>query len=124
MCHCFMRGVFALCPLQKNRQFLAKARSGVLYLFSTVIMETACLPEPVEPAPSAPRRDRSAAARCAARQERAEREATIVSLLNRGFSGAEIADRNGVSERAMRKSIRILLARRAPAPPPSSWRFR
>jgi DNA-binding NarL/FixJ family response regulator len=59
-------------------------------------------------------RDRSAAARCAARQERAEREASIVSLLNRGFSVAEIADRNGVSERAMRKSIRTLLARRAP----------
>jgi DNA-binding CsgD family transcriptional regulator len=75
------------------------------------------LSEPVEPTPPAPRRDRSSAARSAARQERAEREARIVSLLNRGFSVAEIADRNGVSERAMRKSIRTLLARRAPAPP-------
>jgi DNA-binding CsgD family transcriptional regulator len=75
------------------------------------------LPEPVEPAPSAPRRDRSSAARSGARQKRAEREARIVSLLNRGVSVAEIADRDGVSERAMRKRIRTLLARRAPAPP-------
>jgi DNA-binding CsgD family transcriptional regulator len=75
------------------------------------------LPEPVEHAPSARRRDRSAAARSAARQRRAEREARIVSLLNRGVSMAEIADRDGVGERAMRKSIRTLLARRAPAPP-------
>jgi len=86
-------------------------------LFSIALPETAHLSEPVEPTPPAPRRDRSAAARSAARQERAEREASIVSLLNRGFSVAEIADRNGVSERAMRKSIRTLLARRAPAPP-------
>jgi hypothetical protein len=73
--------------------------------------------EPVEPAPSAPRRDRSPAARSAARQKRAAREARIVSLLNHGVSIAEIADRDGVGERAMRKSIRTLLARRAPAPP-------
>jgi DNA-binding CsgD family transcriptional regulator len=72
--------------------------------------------EPVEPAPSAPRRDRSPAARSAARQKRAAREARIVSLLNHGVSIAEIADRDGVGERAMRKSIRTLLARRA-APP-------
>ena len=73
--------------------------------------------EPVEPAPSAPRRDRSAKARCAARQRRAERDDAIVGLLNRGLSIAEIADRVGVGERGMRKSIRTLLARRAPAPP-------
>jgi DNA-binding CsgD family transcriptional regulator len=75
------------------------------------------LPEPVEPSPPAPRRDRSPAARRAARQRRAEREARIVSLLNRGVSVAEIADRDGVGERAMRKTIRTLLARRAPAAP-------
>jgi DNA-binding CsgD family transcriptional regulator len=75
------------------------------------------LSEPVEPAPPAPRRDRSRAARSAARQKRAEREAAIVGLLNRGLSIAEIADRVGVSERAMRMSVRTLLARRAPAPP-------
>ena len=73
------------------------------------------MPEPVEPA--RPRRDRSSAARRAARQKRAAREAGIISLLNRGVSVAEIADRNGVGERAMRKSLRKLLARRAPAPP-------
>jgi len=75
------------------------------------------MPEPAEPAPPAPRRDRSPAARRAARQRRAEREARIVSLLNRGVSVAEIADRDGVGERTMRKYIRTLLARRAPAPP-------
>jgi DNA-binding CsgD family transcriptional regulator len=75
------------------------------------------LSEPLEPNPPAPRRDRSRAARSAARQRRAEREAKIVDLLNRGLSIAEIADREGVGGRAMRKSIRTLLARRAPAPP-------
>jgi hypothetical protein len=86
-------------------------------LFSITTTETDPLSEPVEPAPPARRRDRSAAARRAARQRRAEREARIVDLLNRGVSVAEIADRDGVGERAMRKSIRTLLARRAPAPP-------
>ena len=75
------------------------------------------MPEPVEPSPSVPRRDRSRAARSAARERRAEREAGIVGLLNRGLSIAEIADRDGVSERVMRKTIRTLLVRRAPAPP-------
>ena len=74
----------------------------------------ACRTHPARPSPRSLGRG---AKRGAARQERAEREASIVSLLNRGFSVAEIADRNGVSERAMRKSIRTLLARRAPAPP-------
>jgi hypothetical protein len=75
------------------------------------------LSKPVEPSPPAQRRDRSRAARIASRQERAGREARIVNLLNRGFSVAEIADRNGVSERGMRKKIRAILARRAPQPP-------
>ena len=104
-------------PLSEKPTISCQGRSGVLYLFSIALPETAPSSEPVQPAPPAPRRDRSSAARSAARQERAEREARIVSLLNRGFSVAEIADRKGVSERAMRKSIRTLLARRAPAPP-------
>jgi hypothetical protein len=41
----------------------------------------------------------------------------IVGLLNRGVSIAEIADREGVSERGMRKYVRSVLARRAPQPP-------
>jgi hypothetical protein len=41
----------------------------------------------------------------------------IVGFLNRGVSIAEIAAREGVTERGMRKSIRGLLARRAPQPP-------
>jgi len=92
-------------------------QTDVLYLFCIALTETVRLSEPAESAPPAPRRDRSAAARRAARQERAERETAIVDLLNGGLSIAEIADRVGVSERAMRKSIRTLLARRAPAPP-------
>ncbi len=73
--------------------------------------------EPVEPAPPIVRRDRSLAARSAARRRTAEREMRIVGFLNRGVSIAEIAAREGVSERGMRKSIRGLLARRAPEPP-------
>ncbi len=86
-----------------------------------------CSPSPYRrpppcPSPSNPPRPRRAATarprrEAAARQRRAEREARIVSLLNRGVSVAEIADRDGVGERAMRKTIRTLLARRAPAPP-------
>ena len=41
----------------------------------------------------------------------------IISFLNRGVSIAEIAGREGVSERGMRKYVRALLARRAPEPP-------
>jgi hypothetical protein len=41
----------------------------------------------------------------------------IVGFLNRGVSIAEIAAREAVSERGMRKFIRGLLARRAPEPP-------
>jgi DNA-binding CsgD family transcriptional regulator len=73
------------------------------------------LPKPVESV--ALRRDRSPAARRMARRRKAEREMAIVSLLNRGVSIAEIADQEGVSERSMRKYVRALLARRAPAPP-------
>ena len=74
------------------------------------------LSQPVGPA-AALRRDRSPAARNAARQRKAEREMRIVGFLNRGVSIAEIAAREGVTERGMRKSIRGLLARRAPQPP-------
>ena len=41
----------------------------------------------------------------------------IVGLLNRGVSVAEIASREHVTERGMRKYVRGLLARRAPEPP-------
>ena len=51
------------------------------------------------------RRDRSAAARRAARLERAERAARIISLLNRGVSVAEIAACEGLSLKRMRNLV-------------------
>ena len=75
------------------------------------------LSESDEPAQPKVRRDRSPAVRRSARQRKAEREMGIVGLLSRGVSIAEIADREGVSERGMRKYVRSVLARRAPQPP-------
>src|SRR5271166_2288316 len=66
--------------------------------------------------PSAPR-DRSIEARRAARLLKARREGRIVQFLNRGVSIAEIAAREGVTEKRMRAVIRDILARRMPAPP-------
>jgi len=79
--------------------------------------ENTLLSDPVEAAPPTLRRDRSPAARSAARRRKAERERRIVGFLNRGVSIAEIAGREGVTERGMRKYVRALLARRAPQPP-------
>ena len=69
----------------------------------------------VKPAPTL-RRDRSPAARNAARRRKANRERRVVSFLNRGASIAKIAAREGVTERGMCKYVRGLLARRAPQP--------
>ena len=74
------------------------------------------MPESAQP-PTALRRDRSHTARTAARTRKAEREARVVGLLNRGVSVAEIADREGVSLKRMRNCVREILARRAPQPP-------
>jgi DNA-binding CsgD family transcriptional regulator len=63
------------------------------------------------------RRQRSVAARRVARLNRAEREARIVSLLNRGVAIAEIAAREGLSPKRMRNLVREILARRMPQPP-------
>ncbi|RBP18206.1 hypothetical protein DFR50_101150 [Roseiarcus fermentans] len=63
------------------------------------------------------RRDRSPAAREAARRKKAEREARVVGLLAAGLSVAEIARREGVTERGFRKSLRGLIARREPQAP-------
>jgi DNA-binding CsgD family transcriptional regulator len=63
------------------------------------------------------RRQRSVAARRTARRNRAEREARIVSLLNRGVAIAEIAAREGLSPKRMRNLVREILARRMPQPP-------
>ena len=67
---------------------------------------------------------RSVTARRTPRRNRAEREARIVSLLNRGVAIAEIAAREGLSPKRMRNLVREILARRMPQPPASSSRFR
>jgi hypothetical protein len=73
--------------------------------------------ETTETAPRAARRDRSIQARRAARLIRAKREQRIVEFLNRGVSIAEIAAREGVTEKRTRAIVRECLARRMPAPP-------
>jgi hypothetical protein len=63
------------------------------------------------------RRKRSPARRRATRLEMAEREARIVSLLNRGVSVPEIAAQHGLSLKRMRNLVREILAQRMPQPP-------
>jgi hypothetical protein len=63
------------------------------------------------------RRDRSAAARRAARLKKAEREARIISYLNRGVSVAEIAARERLTLKRMRNLVQEILAKRMPQPP-------
>ena len=73
--------------------------------------ETVTLPFPARP------RNRSIEARRAARVEKAVRERRIVDSLNRGVSAAEIAAREGVTEKRMRAAVREILARRMPEAP-------
>ena len=73
--------------------------------------ETVTLPFPAKP------RNRSIEARRAARVEKAVRERRIVDSLNRGVSAAEIAAREGVTEKRMRAVVREILARRMPEAP-------
>jgi hypothetical protein len=63
------------------------------------------------------RRDRSAAARRAARATKAEREARIMSLLNRGVSVAEIAGRERLTLKRMHNRVQEILAKHMPQPP-------
>jgi transposase-like protein len=67
--------------------------------------------------PAAKLRDRSIAARRAARTRKFERERLIVDCLNRGVSVAEIARRIGVTEKRMRALVNEILVRRMPAAP-------
>jgi hypothetical protein len=67
--------------------------------------------------PTEKHRDRSIAARRAARVARHERERLIVDHLNRGVSVAEIAERIGVTEKRMRALVKEILARRMPEAP-------
>ena len=63
------------------------------------------------------RRGASPATRRARRLEKAEREARIVSFLNRGVSISEIAAREGLSLKRMRNVVREILSERTPQPP-------
>ena len=75
-------------------------------------------PSPADaPSPAAVRRDRSVAARKAARLKKADREQRIVSLLNRGVSVAEVAAREGLSLSRMRRLVQAILVKRLPQPP-------
>ncbi|HME85298.1 MAG TPA: hypothetical protein VKG91_12320, partial [Roseiarcus sp.] len=102
---------------QKIRQFLACGRI-LCYLCShaqeSENKENAEVPASVE---TPPPRNRSIEARRAARLRKARRERGIVDLLNRGVAVAEIAAREGVTEKRMRAVVRDLLARRMPEPP-------
>ena len=73
--------------------------------------------ETSETAPPAARRDRSLAARRAARQAKESRESRIVESLNRGVSLADIAGRERVGAKRMRVIVDEILARRMPKPP-------
>src|SRR5271166_6186984 len=100
---------------QKMRQFLAYIRC-LCYLCSHALEpeseENADVSASVETA-----RNRSIEARRAARLKKARREARIVDLLNRGVAVAEIAARDGVTEKRMRALVSEILARRMPEPP-------
>ena len=60
---------------------------------------------------------RRSASRAAARLRKITREQKIVALLNAGVSIAEIAGREGVTERRIRQRVQDILARRAPRAP-------
>ncbi len=64
--------------------------------------------------PSNPVGDRVPAARDAQRWARAERERRVVEGLSGGLAMAEIARREGITVRGLRKYVRNLIARRAP----------
>ena len=55
--------------------------------------------------------------RAAARWRKAERERSLIALLNVGASIAEIAAREGLTERRTRQRVQEVLAKRAPRPP-------
>jgi hypothetical protein len=94
-----------------KRQFLAKPQITACYLpYSR--NRAGPVPNPVNPARPLVRRDRSPAARDAARRAEAQRARRVVDLMSGGPSMAESVAREGVSERGMRKSVRALFARR------------
>src|SRR5271166_350036 len=100
---------------QKMRQFLTYIRL-LCYLCSHALepenKENAHVSASVDTACN-----RSIEARRAARLKKARRAARIVDLLNRGVAVAEMAARDGVTEKRMRALVSEILARRVPEPP-------
>src|SRR5271165_516480 len=71
-------------------------------------------PTVTQPSAQTPFAVRSPHPRDAARSAKAGRERRVVEFLKAGLSMAEIARREGITERGMRKYVRTLIARRAP----------
>jgi hypothetical protein len=67
--------------------------------------------------PAKPPRSRSIDARRTARAAKARREQRIMAFLVKGVSVAELAGREGLSERRMRAIVQDILSRRMPEPP-------
>ena len=67
------------------------------------------------PAPT--KKSRKSAGRAAARLRKFERDRKIIALLNVGVSIAEIAAREGVTERRIRQRVQEILAKQAPRAP-------
>src|SRR5574337_289140 len=84
--------------------------------FSSTPLKENQLSNPAENPPPV-RRDRSAEARKAARLKKAAREARFINQLNGGALSAELAAREGVTERRIRMMVQEILARRMPPAP-------
>ena len=95
-----------------NPTFSCQAAENVLYLFHEGTLE---FQSRLNPSRDLVRR--SGPPRREERREKAEREARIVSLLNRGVSIPEIAAEEGLSLKRMRNLVREILAERMPQPP-------
>jgi hypothetical protein len=81
------------------------------------VLMTSEASNPEIPAQAPVRRNRSNAARRAARRKRADREQRIIAFLNRGVSVAEIASTEGVTLKRMRNLVQEILVKRMPQPP-------
>jgi hypothetical protein len=75
------------------------------------------LPSEAPDLPSKSPRNRSIDARRAARAAKARREQRIMAFLVKGVSVAELAGREGLSERRRRAIVQDILSRRMPEPP-------
>src|SRR5262249_60047242 len=101
--------------ISENRHFLD--RTGNMFHVCSMTTETSSPNSADAPSPRPARRERSVAARRAARLKKVDREQRIVGLLNCGVSVAEIAAREGLSLSRMQRVVQAILAKRLPHPP-------